>query len=100
MQPEAMGFQMIVDATITIGNIIEISVIAVGGVTMMITLKNTVTNMKTDISDMKSEIKKVGDVLVKMAVTEQRISNVEQDVRDLRHGHGFVQRDLNGEFPR
>src|SRR3569833_977359 len=100
MQPEAMGFQMIVDATITIGNIIEISVIAVGGVTMMITLKNTVANMKTDITDMKSEIKKVGDVLVKMAVTEQRISNVEQDVRDLRHGHGFVQRDVNGEYPR
>ncbi|KQZ00918.1 hypothetical protein ASD45_08630 [Pseudolabrys sp. Root1462] len=90
---------MIVDATITVGNIIEISVIVVGGVTVLASLKNTVFNMKTDITDMKIEIRKVGEVLVKMAVTEQRISNVEQDVRDLRHGHGFVQRDINGEYP-
>lgn len=100
MQPGAMGFQMILESTITIGNIIEIGVIAVTGLAALVSLRNTVTNMKADLTDMKSEIKKVGDVLIKMAVTDQRLTNAEHDIRELRHGHGFVQRDINGEYPR
>jgi len=99
MAPTSMGFEMIVDATITVGNIIEIGVIGGGGLIALVTLKATVGNMKADLTDLKSEIKKVGEVLIKMAVTDQRLANVEQDVRDLRHGHGFVQRDINGEYP-
>lgn len=100
METVSMGVAVIVDATITVGNIIEIGVISIGGIVTMVTLRNTVANMKTDISDMKAEIKKVGEVLVKMAVTDQRLTNAEQDIRDLQHGHGFVTRDINGEYPR
>ena len=81
---------MVVDATITIGNIIEITTIAGGGIAAMAMLKNTVGRMKDDLTDLKSEIKKVGEVLIKMAVTDQRLSNLEQDVRELRHGEGMV----------
>lgn len=45
----------------------------------------------------KAEIIKLADVLVKMAdmrgelrVLDNRIANVEQDIRELRHGEGFV----------
>ena len=61
---------MIIDATITVGNIIEICTIAGGGLIAIVTVKNSVSNlkseigtMKLDFTDMKSEIKKVGDVL-------------------------------------
>lgn len=98
---------MMIDATITVGNIIEIAVIAGGGIAALATVKNSVTNfrgeikaMKLDFIDVKTEIKKVGEVLIKMAVTDQRLANAEQDIRELRHGHGFVQRDINGEYPR
>ena len=79
-----------IDYTITIGNIIEIGAIIGGGGAAMITLRGTVMNLKNDMTDMKTEIKKVGDVLIKMAVTDTRLTNIEQDVRELKHGEGFV----------
>lgn len=94
---------MVVDATITIGNIIEITTIAGGALVAVVVLRGTVANMKDDLTDLKTEIKKVGEVLIKMAVTDQRVANLEQDVRDLRHGRGFIanrsEGGLNGEYP-
>ncbi len=111
MQPDAMGVSMILDATITIGNIIEIGTIAVGGVVAIVQVKGSVSAlkkeiaieldfMKTDFTEMKSEIKRFSDVLIKMAVTDQRLLGLEQDIRELKHGKGFVQREVNGEYPR
>lgn len=88
-----------IDYTITVGNIIEISVIIGGGLLAMVTLRSTVNNLKEDMTDMKTEIKKVGEVLVKMAVTQTRLDNVEQDIRDLKHGRGFISGSANGEYP-
>jgi hypothetical protein len=48
---------------------------------------------------MKVEIKKVGDVLIAMATTDLRLTNVEQDIREMKHGQGFIQRQLTGEYP-
>ena len=92
-----------IEQTITIGNIIEISVIVIGGLATLITMRNTVSNLKEDMVDMKTEIKKVGEVLVKMAVTQTRLDSVEQDIRDLKHGRGFIHPradgGINGEYP-
>lgn len=99
-----------IDYTITVGNIIEITVLVVGGAITIGggllaagSFKNTVSTLKTDMTDMKTEIKKVGEVLVKMAVTQTRLDNVEQDIRDLKHGRGFVvprsDGGINGEYP-
>lgn len=111
MQPDAMGVSMILDATITIGNIIEIGTIAVGGIIAIVQVKASVSSlkkeiaieldfMKSDFTEMKAEIKRFSDVLIKMAVTDQRLLGVEQDIRELKHGKGFVQREVNGEYPR
>ncbi len=81
---------MVIDQTITVGNLIEISVIIAGGMAALVTLRGTVNNLKNDMTDMKAEIKKVGEVLIKMAVTDNRLNNLEQDMRELRHGEGFV----------
>ena len=92
-----------INYTITIGNIIEILAIVGGGLLALVTLRNTVNNLKDDMTDMKTEIKKVGEVLVKMAVTQTRLDNVEQDIRDLKHGRGFItprsDGGINGEYP-
>lgn len=98
---------MIVDATITIGNIVEILTIGIGGLIAIVTLRSTVVNMKGDLTDLKVEIKKLSAVMVDMAdirgelkVISNRQTASEQDIREMRHGHGFVQRDINGEYPR
>lgn len=94
---------MIIDPTITAGNIVEIGSIIVGGISAVVMLRNTVSNLKNDMTDMKEEIKKVGQVLVTLAVTTTRLDNAEQDIRDLKHGRGFItprsEGGINGEYP-
>lgn len=96
-----------IDFTVTMGNIIEIGVIAGGGLVAIVTVKNSVSNlgkdlhhMRSDFDDMKKEIEKVGEVLIKMAVTDQRLLNAETDIRELRHGEGFVRDSIEREYPR
>lgn len=95
---------MVIDYTITIGNIIEIGSIVGGGILVLWTLKADVNTLKTgaktlkdDLAAMQSEIKKLGDILVNLAdirgeirVLGTRITSAEQDIRELRHGDGFV----------
>lgn len=81
---------MNIDYTITIGNIGEVGTIVIGGIIALATMRNTIKNLKDDMIDMKTEIKKVGEVLIKMAVTDTRLNNLEADLRELKHGEGFV----------
>ena len=57
--------------------------------------------MKTEISAIQTEVKKIGDVLITQADQNRRILHLEEDFRELRHGHGFVQgaRGIDREFP-
>lgn len=86
-----------IEQTITIGNIIEIVSMIGGGLVVFITLKNTVANIKIEVAGMQTEIKKLGDILIAQAdmrgeikVLETRLLANEQDIRELRHGDGFV----------
>lgn len=95
---------MMIDYTITIGNIIEIGSIVGGGILVLWTLKADVNtlkagarSLKADLASMQIEIKKLGDILVNLAdirgeikVLDTRITATEQDIRELRHGDGFV----------
>lgn len=80
-----------IDPTITLGNIIEIGSIIGGGLLVLIKLNNSVVGLKTDVATMQEEIKKIGDVLIQLAVTGTRLTNVEADIRemraDVRRGH-------------
>lgn len=97
----ATWLSLMIEQTITVGNIIEIVVIGAGGVSVFVTMKNTVANIRAEVSGMQTEIKKLADVITRMAVTDIRLTNVEQDIRELRHGQGFVQgpRGVDREFP-
>lgn len=88
---------MNIDWTISVGSLIQVAAIAGGGLLVLITMRNTVAVLQRDVSAIQTEIKKMGDILTKMAVaetrldnTDTRLTNVERDLRDLRHGQGFV----------
>lgn len=85
-----MGLQVMIEQTITVGNIIEIISILAGGLIVFTTLRNTVQNMQADMAGMQQEIKKLAEVVTQMAVTNVRLTNVEQDIREMRHGKGFI----------
>ncbi|QOG20476.1 hypothetical protein [Bradyrhizobium sp. SEMIA] len=104
-----------IDYTITIGNIIEILSIVGGGVLVLMTLKTDVSalksgarGLKADIAAMQAELKKLSDVLISLAdirgeikVLDTRLTGAEQDIRELRHGDGFVQgrRGIDRQYP-
>jgi uncharacterized UPF0160 family protein len=90
------------DYTITAGNMIEAGIFVVGGIVALATLKTTVTTLKDNveaskretkesIAGLQFEIKKIGEILVNQADQNRRIIHLEDDVRELRHGRGFVQ---------
>lgn len=96
--PMEMGLSVMIEQTITIGNIIEIISILAGGITVFVTLRNTVTHIKDDVAEVQVEIKKLGQILIDQAGIrvelrglDKRVSASEQDIRELRHGRGFVQ---------
>lgn len=55
---------------------------------------------RADIADLKSEIKQLGAILTKLALQEQRLDMLDQRYEELRHGDGWVQRTVNGEYPK
>ena len=100
LSPSEMGISVMIEQTITIGNIIEIASILAGGITVFVSLRNTVTNIKDDVAEIQTEIKKLGDVLIEQADIQaqlrgldRRVSASEQDIREMRHGRGFIQGD-------
>jgi hypothetical protein len=82
---------MVIDYTITIGNLVEIASIIGGGLMVMITLRSDVANINSEMSGIQLEVKKIGDVLITQADQNRRILHLEEDFRELRHGHGFIQ---------
>jgi hypothetical protein len=91
--------KMTIDYTITIGNIIEITAIVGGGLLFLISLQNTVGNLKDDVAGMQNEIKKLGQVLIQMAVTTTRLDNHDREISELKHGRGFIREAIDREYP-
>jgi len=88
---------MAIDWTISVGSIIQVLAIAGGGMLVLVSMRNTVSVLQRDVASIQVEIKKMGDILTKMAVAETRLDNtdtrltsLERDVRDLRRGEGFI----------
>lgn len=89
---------MVIDYTITIGNIVEIAAIVGGGFLFLLSLKNTVGNLKEDVVGLQNEIEKIGQVLIQMAVTTTRLDNHDREISDLKHGRGFIRESIEREY--
>lgn len=59
-----------------------------GGPLVLISMRNTVSILQRDVSGIKVEIKKMGDILTKMAVAETRLDNTDTRLTN-------VERDRN-----
>lgn len=61
-------------------------------------LKVQMDGMNDNLKLLNASFTKLSDVLSNSAVQDNRISRAEEDIRELRHGRGFVQPDINGEY--
>lgn len=49
-----------------------------------------------EIVDLKEETKKIAGCLTSIAVQDNRINRLEEDVREMKHGKGFVRNGVPG----
>lgn len=101
---------MIIDYTVTAGNLIEMASILGGGVLVLLTMRADIAVLKkdddvirSDVRGIQEEIKQIGQVLITQADQSRRILHLEEEVRDLRHGRGLIRATANpgveGEYP-
>lgn len=90
--------------TSTLLQICQVAGLLVVAVVFVVMIKSDVKVLKVQMDSMTENLKilnnsfsKLSDVLSATAVQAQRISRVEEDIRELRHGRGFVQA-IQGEW--
>ena len=61
-------------------------------------LRVQMDGINENLKVLNTSFTKLSEVLSKSDVLETRLCRAEDDIRELRHGRGFVQRDVNGEY--
>lgn len=89
-----------IDYTISIGNLLTIGSILGGGFYILIKQSITHTLMEKQLDTMQKEISKIADIVTDNAVMQQRMLNIEEDIRDIKKGRGFIQNEISGEYSR
>jgi hypothetical protein len=98
-----VGWAMI-DPTVSVGNLLQMIVIVVGGLSVFFALRADVRVMRHDMNNLKERqeslseaFKQLGDILRQVAVQDERlveqsrrIGAVEKTIDELRHGKGFI----------
>ncbi len=81
----------------TILQIAQIVGYLAAGIVFIIMIKSDVRVLKVQMDGMNENLKilnnsfdKLGSILTEVAVQDTRISRIEDDVKELKHGKGFV----------
>ena len=85
-----MAMGIAIDYTITIGNIAEVGFILAGSLVAYGALKTTVKSIREEVTTMQEELKAFGQAIIQIAVQKNRLDNIEEDIRDMRRGRGFI----------
>lgn len=89
---------MNIDTSINLSNILEVLGF-VGGIGIVLIRQGlNAENFKKEMTDIKIELKGLATVITKLAVTDNRLTNLEEDFRELRKGRGFITERLTGEY--
>lgn len=88
-----------IDWTISVGNLIQIGVILGGIMTMYYTLRSDVRVLRHDLRYIEHKVEtlseaftQLGRILTQVAVQDTRLSMIEKNVDELRHGQGFIKK--------
>ena len=82
---------------ISVGDIVLVLTMMGGVAAMFFGVKSDVRIVKHDLHSLNDKVSmmgeawiRMGDVLTKVAVQDERLNRVEEDMRELRHGEGMV----------
>lgn len=83
---------LIFDWRISVGTLIEIITILGGGLFFLYGMKARIDLMSVELVALKAAIAKLSEILTQLAVQDQRLLNIENDIKEMRHGVGFIVR--------
>jgi len=79
-----------IDYTISVGSIAEVITLLGGGLVAVGVMRSTVNNIQAKVDDMETELKGLTKALMQLAVQHERINHLEEDIREMKRGDGFV----------
>lgn len=86
-----------IDWTISVGNILTISVIMFTIVAAYFKLMGRVDRVEDRFTDMTKTMERMGETIIEIGVVlaaskviEHRLDRAENDIREIKHGEGFV----------
>jgi hypothetical protein len=100
---------MVIDTTVTLGALLNAFVILVGFIIAFVRVGGRLDLLGQRIESLEKAVSNNTDLAARLARTEERqaantrlISLVQLDLRDVKHGRGFVQNrngeGINGEY--
>jgi K+/H+ antiporter YhaU regulatory subunit KhtT len=95
------ALQMTFDPTVTLGTLLQIIVFLSGGVFAFMRVQNKLELLAQRVESLEKTSSNIGSILQQVAVQSQRLTPLEDDLRELRHGRGFVRgrAGIDGEYP-
>lgn len=88
---------MAIDWTFSIGNLVQLVGFLVMAVGLFYGLKGDIRVIRHDMGHMEKRqealgeaFKQLGQVLQQVAVQDTRIDRIEEDIKEMKHGQGFV----------
>lgn len=82
-----------IDWNVRIGDLLVVASLAGTGIIYAFKsgrFAESIANMQKEIVALKDALKVVGDVLTLVAVQKTEIKNIQEDIKELKHGEGFV----------
>ena len=89
-----------IDPTITLGNIAELGTIIIGGIAFFLNTKTKVDDVAKKVEELREDVRDLTSAVTQLAVVNNRLNNVEEDIREMKRGRGFIQEEIKGEWPR
>lgn len=91
---------MTFDPTITLGTLVQIVVFLSTGLIAFVRVQGKLEMLSLRVKNLETTSANIGTILSSVAVQSQRLTALEQDLRELRHGEGFVRgpRGIDREY--
>ncbi len=70
----------------------------IGGLGFAWSMRGDLKMLARDVKNHGAKIDKLESILTAQAVQDQRITDLDRRIEELRHGRGFIQRDINGFY--
>jgi hypothetical protein len=94
---------MTFEPTIKVGDLLTVVAILLGGLGFLWTMRGELNMLaqklqlqSEDLRMQSTKLEKLAEVITLQAVQSERLNQMDRRIEDLRHGRGFVQRDVDG----